>query len=181
MSLQTVLMSTRNMQWTANVLYDKSTSEITEFDLPPYLWSPEESWWVYPIFMNQKGELLGNLYGHKFIRDLDDLPSYVENSEFEENDDGYVVWVGSGNNYKMGISDNLWGGSTTLYSSDSSSSSSYNWGRPIIYSEEDGNDIVNIGTTNPDFNYAFGTDFRFKGLSPSSYSNCATHKSDSIT
>ena len=165
LSLQAVLMSNRDMQWTANVLYDKSTSEITEFDLPPYLWSPEESWWAFPVFMNQTGELLGNLYGHKFIRDLDDLPSHVEKSEFDINDDGYVVWVGSGNNYEMGISDNLWGGSTTLYSSDSSSSSSYNWGRPIIYSEEDGNDIVNIGTTNPDFNYAFGTDFRFKGLS----------------
>lgn len=164
LSLQGILMDTRDIQWTSNFHFDKTEQKITKFDLPSYTWAPDGSQGMY-VFINREGEQLGTLYGNKFITELSELPSFVNNAEFDINDDGYVVWVGSGNAYTQGISDSLWGTSGTLYSSDSSESANYNWGIPIIYVDETGSDVANLGSTVPDFNYAFSTDFRFKNFS----------------
>ena len=159
-SLNGVLAEGNNYSWTGNFLFDKTKQKITEFNLPAYTWAPEGSQGMN-VFINQADEELGTLYGYKFITERSDLPSFVDQSQFEQNDDGYIVWVGDGNSYQDGISQTLWGSSGTLYSTDSTSSQSFDWGIPIIYTEDDGNQFVNIGSTIPDFNYSFSSNFNY--------------------
>lgn len=159
MGLQALLFQTNDITWTANLNYDKSTQIIKEFDLPSYTWAPEGTQDL-TVFWNREGETLGTLYGDKIIADGSDLPDYVVSNDFQINDDGYLVWVGPGNSYTDGISKILWGTSDAYYNDDSTLSSSYDWGMPIFTSEK-----AVIGTTVPDYNYAFSTNFKYKAFS----------------
>ena len=61
---------------------------------------------------------LGNIWGRKFYRTCADLPGAVQAScgggavgdthAYQINDQGWVVWVGDGNNWRDGITRNLW-------------------------------------------------------------------------
>ena len=158
-SLQALLMQNKNITWTSNFNFDKSTQKIKEFNLEPYSWSPRGGPFDLHIFYNQEGEDLGSLHGNYVLQSASDLPDYVNGGNFQVNDDGYAVWVG-GADYTDGIANTLWGTSTTYYNADSSESSAYNWGMPIIAGEKQ-----IIGTTVPDFNYAFSTNFQYKRFS----------------
>lgn len=52
--------------------------------------------------------------------------------EFQVNDDGYLVWVGPGNNYWEGFDKGLWGTTTTI------DGFTYDWGNPIQMVDENG-------------------------------------------
>jgi TonB-linked SusC/RagA family outer membrane protein len=53
--------------------------------------------------------------------------------EFEVNDDGYLVWVGSGNHYWEGFDKGLWGTQMTL------DGFTYDWGTPFQMMDANGN------------------------------------------
>jgi len=99
------------------------------------------------------------MYGTKWMTSLSELPSGVNRDAFDVNDDGYVVYVGAGNSYEDGISDNLWGTTGSL------NGNSYKWGMPIADKTEDGSTFQKIGSVVPDFNLGFNTTFNYKGFS----------------
>jgi hypothetical protein len=76
------------------------------------------------------------MYGRGFVKHCGDLPTAFQadcggaNTSFQYNNDGFVVWTGSGNSWHDGITRNLWG--TSLPDAQSPWGVGLNFGTPII-------------------------------------------------
>ncbi|MDW8284812.1 MAG: SusC/RagA family TonB-linked outer membrane protein [Bacteroidota bacterium] len=157
LSVNAQLVRTRDLSWTAGVVWDRTRQKITEFNRPPF----RDGYFYY-----RQGEVLGAFYGNRFLRSLDELPSYLQRyrDQFQVNDDGYLVWVGAGNSWRDGFAKRLWGTSTSLVG-DNGRSYTFNWGIPIREFDELGQPTyVKLGDVVPDFNFGFNTQLRYKGL-----------------
>jgi TonB-linked SusC/RagA family outer membrane protein len=160
-SLYARVINTRDMDLSFGLLFDKGSSKITKFDLPPYRWGYGQE---DRQFYNREGEEFGAFYGEKFVKGVDQLPEEFRQygNQFQVNDDGYFVWVGAGNSWQDGVSKDLWNTSGDL---DGDGNDDYDWGMPFIQTDPDGNTLYKIGNVTPDFNLGFSTNFRWQGLS----------------
>ncbi|MCG8607400.1 SusC/RagA family TonB-linked outer membrane protein [bacterium] len=164
-SLNAALLQQRDVSWTAGLTFDRTRTEITKLNIAPYR--------VNELFISE-GEELGALFGARMIRDaIGLLPQGLPANQFDVNDDGFVVWVGEGNSFSDGISNELWGLETDL-TDEFGEVHTFNWGMPIklLTPELDANgefsrynDFHRIGSTEPDFNLGFTSNFRYRGLS----------------
>jgi TonB-linked SusC/RagA family outer membrane protein len=141
-----------DMSWNTTFVADRSNSWISRWDRP-----------AYPSGFRQMG-LEGTLYdmwGRYVLTSLDELGTRRHipaefHDQFDVNDDGYVVWVGAGNTWR----DGNWG------TSGSVAGRTYGWGLPIHALTENGDiDRVKIGSSQPDFNFGFLNNFRYRNLS----------------
>jgi TonB-linked SusC/RagA family outer membrane protein len=103
-SLNVPLISTRSMIWTSRLNWDQNRTYITRLDVPEYF---------NGNIRFAVGERYGNVYGKQFVRSCSQLPTDFQGrcgdgKEWQANDQGYIVWVGQGHNYKDGITQNLW-------------------------------------------------------------------------
>jgi TonB-linked SusC/RagA family outer membrane protein len=162
-SLKAFIIQSRDMSLSATLLFDRTRQEITEFDLPPYRTGPNQQ--SGNVFYVRKGEVLGAFYGRKWMKSHDELPSWLKNTRdlWQVNDDGYLVPVGTGNSWGDGIKKKLWGTNVVMTGADGKTYT-FPWGMPAPYTEEDGNQFVKLGSSIPDFNLAFNTTFRYKGI-----------------
>jgi len=151
-SLQTSVVQTPEASWTLNVNFDKSEQEITQLDVPPYQWGPKNA------FFNREGEKLGTMYGTRFATSCGDLPQGTDCSQFQVNDDGYLVWVGEGNSWQDGFANSLWGTSGTV------NGNTYTWGSPFAAVNDEGESFLPMGSTTPDFNLSMGNNITYKGF-----------------
>ncbi|MGH7460515.1 MAG: hypothetical protein ACREMA_05750, partial [Longimicrobiales bacterium] len=108
------------------------------------------------------GESRGDFWGTRFIRAPDQLPAWLQGraSEFQVNDEGYLVWVGAGNTFREGLSKQLWG------TSFQANGTTYFWGEPLRL--VDANNIaapILLGSSLPALNYGFTANARYKNLS----------------
>ncbi len=141
------LVNTSSFSWNVGITYySQSKSEITKLDIPAYRRGP---------FYIKEGEPMGSMWGAKWVENVSDLPSEATASEFDTNDDGYVVWVGSGNGWKDGISKELWG---------TTSADGYKWGIPIKQLDDEGSNFMKLGETLPDFDLGISNTLQFGGL-----------------
>ncbi|MFQ5605387.1 MAG: SusC/RagA family TonB-linked outer membrane protein [bacterium] len=157
-SLHASLLTSRNMSWSAGLVFDRTHQKITEFNLPAFRYGPQSA------FYNRKGEVLGSMYGKLWMTSKDELAIHDEGihansmDQFDVNDDGLLVPVGSGNSYKSG----LWGTTVTIDGVD------YDWGMPLEFVDfdENGNKTTfhKIGDVVPDFNLGLSSTFRWKGF-----------------
>ena len=107
------------------------------------------------------GESRGDFWGQRHALSVGELPSWAQDraSEFQINDEGYLVWVGEGNDYREGISKNLWGTSAQM------GPTTYRWGEPFMLVNEMNVPVfVKMGTSLPDVNFGFTPNVRWKGL-----------------
>ena len=158
LSINASVINTRDMSLTLGLNWDKYDQQITEFNMPAYLYSAGG-----PLVFYMKNETqYASFWGTKWTRETGELPADDQQyaSQFQVNDEGFLVWVGEGNSYKEGIAKTLWG------KASSDMSQTYNWGRPIQYVDPDSKTpkLHQIGTSVPDFGYAFNANFRFQGL-----------------
>lgn len=107
-SLNLPLVQSADFSWNSRVSWDRTRTYITELGVPPFFQSNESS-----TFRFAEGELLGTIYGKRFVTSCSELPANFQaqcgsGREFQHNDEGYIVWVGEGNTYQQGITDNLW-------------------------------------------------------------------------
>jgi TonB-linked SusC/RagA family outer membrane protein len=164
--LQGVLIQKRDMSLTFGVNFDRTRQTISELKVAPYIYNPPFQ--SVSVFRIEEGEDFGALYGETLTRNVRDLLerglSEAELSQFDVNDEGYVVWVGDGNTFKDGISKQLWGTSTTL-SGDNPHAGIYEWGMPIVFEDAEGTGQFLMGSTVPDFNWSFFTNLNWKGWS----------------
>ncbi len=157
-TLDASLLQTRDMQWTATLVFDQTDQVITEFDLPAYRHGYNGA------FYNRKGEKFGAMYGRLWMTSKSQLDRYMggihanSKDQFDVNDDGLLVAVGSGNTYKDGVRKNLWGTKVVIDGVE------YDWGMPIGFIDENGNEHQKIGDVIPDFNLGFSSTFRWKGF-----------------
>jgi len=158
LSINASVINTRDMSLTMGLNWDTYDQRITAFDMPAYLYSAGGP----KVFYMKNETQYASFWGTKWTRGTSELPADDQQyaSQFQVNDEGFLVWVGEGNTYKDGIAKTLWG------KASSDMSQAYNWGRPIQYVDADSKTpkLHQIGTSVPDFGYAFNANFRFQGL-----------------
>jgi hypothetical protein len=125
------------------------------------------------MFQIQEGVPFGTIYGRAFLRSCGQLPTAFQSqcgtstSAFQLNDEGWLVWVGAGNDPTMGITDNLWG--TSLPAASAPWGVQTYWGNPIILrgggATGTGALRVPLGNALPDFRFAVTQDARYKRFS----------------
>lgn len=162
LSLQGALIQKRDMALTVGFNFDRTRQVISKLNVAPFIYGPPFQ--SVSVFRIEEGVDLGGLYGETLTRNVRDLLprgiSEAELSQFDVNDEGYVVWVGDGNTFQEGISKQLWGTSTTLSDGDI-----YEWGMPLIFEDEEGTKQFLMGSTVPDFNWSFYSNLEWKGFS----------------
>jgi len=169
MSLNLPLLQRREVQWSARVIYDRNRSVVTALSVPPFFFGATLQA-TDQIFLAKVGERFGTFYGRAFLNSCSQLPAPFSSdcggptSSFQKNDEGWLVWVGAGNNPKMGITNNLW--ETYLPGPQAPWGVKMNWGMPIILRGGGANGqsalSVPLGNALPDFRFAITQDFRYK-------------------
>jgi hypothetical protein len=156
-SITANILRTRNTSLNLGVVFDRTNQEITEFIPPPFRGG------VNNYFYFREGEVLGAMYGDLFLTSPDQLLAGLDASQFQVNDDGYLVWVGAGNAFTDGISKQLWG-TTADFTTTNCGGRAYKWGFPIVFQDEECDPFAKIGDVLPDFNLGFNSVFRWKGF-----------------
>jgi TonB-linked SusC/RagA family outer membrane protein len=144
-SLSSIITETPNLQWTANINFDRIRQTVTQLDFPARFVGPDLQ--SNAVFYLNEGEPFGIMYGRKFVRTFEEL---IRNPEFADanpedyivNSDGYLIQAGT-----EGTPDE----------------------EVIRYFEEDENgDLVGdfrIGNVNPDFNISVSQNIDYKNWS----------------
>ena len=167
-SLNLPLVQQREFQWSARIIYDRNRSVVSRLDVPPFFFGTEAGN-SGSIFQVRQGERFGTFYGRRFLTSCGQLPAPYSadcggsTSSFQKNDEGWLVWVGAGNNPGMGITNNLW--ETQLPASSAPWGGALNWGMPIVLrgaGTGTAPQIVALGNALPDFRFAITQDVRFK-------------------
>ena len=152
-ALRADLYRGKDLQWSMHVVADRSRNEITEWDRPCF---------ISGLTRHCEGYRRGDIYGYRFVRSVDELPSIHAGSkdQFQVNDDGFLVPVGAGNSWRDGLAKNLWGTTVTIDGID------YAWGLPISMRTEalDADSLVYLGSMTPDVRFGIGNTFTWKGL-----------------
>jgi TonB-linked SusC/RagA family outer membrane protein len=153
-TLEGAWINRRNLRWSTNLVLDRSTERQIEYNRPCYI---DNSRW------RCDNVPLSTIWGSKHAHDLADLPQDATTqgvaSEFQVNDEGYLVWVGSGNTWADGMRKNLWGTSKVI------NGVTYRWGEPFVRPIPVGSPEVElIGDGQPKLNFGFGNTVTYKGV-----------------
>lgn len=172
LTLTLPFVTTPNVAWTMAVSYDHNRSFISRLDVPSYFYGAGLQA-TDQIFLAQQGQLIGTFYGRAFLTSCGQLPAPFNaqcggpTSAFQKNNQGFIVWVGPGNNPGMGITNNLW--QAQLPGSQSPWGVALNWGMPIILRGAGANgqsaQIVALGNALPDFRFSITQDVTWRRLS----------------
>jgi len=128
--LEAQLINRANLGWTGVWVFDYSDARITEWTIPCYTQA-----WLF----NCNNVPVYGLYSRWLLKSPAQLNQHLGGAavaranEFQVNDEGFLVWVGEGNNYWEGIEKNLWGTTTTI------AGVVHHWGSPFYERLPDGN------------------------------------------
>lgn len=151
-TLNMQVFNRRGFQGSVNIIADKSRNIITAF---------RRTCFTDGINRRCEGQRDGEMTGHFMVKDKANLLAKHANSgaSFDQNDDGYIVAVGTGNTYKDGVAKSLWGTNVTI------DGTTYRWGMPIVQFDENGlQKETIIGDGNPTVHFGIQPDFRYKGF-----------------
>jgi hypothetical protein len=175
------LVEKRDFTWTARLNYDRTTSVITRLDVNPYFVTAAGQQGSESMFQVKQGEVYGTIYGRRFITECAQFPVAYQSRcgsglEWQKNDEGYIVWVGTGNKQSEGITRNLWMSQTQTVGTCNDSpwgctTNVYNsWGMPIILRDTAAASfgtatLTKNGSALPDYRWSLGQNFQYKKLS----------------
>lgn len=171
LSLTLPLVRRPSVSWSVRAIYDRNRTTVTELLVPPFNFgAPVQA--AGEMFRMEEGERFGTMYGRKFLTSCGELPNWDVNFQaqcgpgqaFQINDDGLLVWVGTGNSLDQGITRNLWG--SALPGGEAPYGDPLFWGMPIVLRDTVGAaaSVVPLGNALPDFRMAFSSDFQWKRL-----------------
>jgi TonB-linked SusC/RagA family outer membrane protein len=129
--IQAQVIQRPNLGFMTMLVADYSNSRIDEWPLPC-----QTPGWRF----NCTGEPVFGIYSWWLVKDRAGLQkhrggdAWDHRDQFQVNDEGFLVWVGPGNNYWEGMSKNLWG---TV--SPRIGGRTYQWGMPFPEQNEQGN------------------------------------------
>lgn len=154
LGLEASLLERQDMVWTARLNLDRTRNKITHLSVAPYRISDYRA----GLYIRE-GEVLGSYYGYKWPTSCADLGAGVDCSQFQVNDEGYLVYVGAGNSWRDGKSKNLWGTTGVV------DGVSYSWGLPIgpLNSGHTQPD-EKLGDSEPSLNASFLQNFEWKNF-----------------
>jgi TonB-linked SusC/RagA family outer membrane protein len=148
-TVEAAMVDRPGIRWTLGLVADRARHEITEFNRRCFRTGTDNA------FYRCAGETLGTMYGTKFVRSLSDLPENLPANQFQLNDDGLVVWVGEGGNWR----NHQWGTTTNL------EGRAFSWGLPFLMLDEEANNaLIRIGDSNPDFNWGLSSNLSYRNL-----------------
>jgi TonB-linked SusC/RagA family outer membrane protein len=159
-SIDMPVMRRGDFNWGTRLLFDRTRQQITQLDVPPYQYGIPGVQAVDAAFYAREGERLGTFYGYQWASSCGQLPEGLRGAcqagEFQVNDDGYMVYVGTGNTWRDGITKNLWG---------TEGPGGVMWGTPIVGVDADGDDFQALGNTTPDFSVSLSNTINWRGFS----------------
>jgi len=169
-TLNVPILDRGGFSWTSRVIWDRTRSVISRLDVPDFVGTitpgPGNA---FDIFRFRQGEAIGTIYGHDYVRSCSQLPAPFStdcggaNSAFRANDDGFIVWVGAGNQLNEGITRNLW--TTRLEQGTGPWGNRTNWGMPITLRDSTNNiATVPVGNGLPRFHWGLSQNFDYKRL-----------------
>lgn len=142
-------------QWDVLFTGDRTRNFIGKFGRTCYTDGP-----VNLCDYTRRGEWFGNFHV-KSVEQLRPIHRTSGNaSQFQIDDNGYLVPVGTGNNYTDGKAKNLWGTTVRI------DNINYAWGRPFLEIDSiTGNTRRDlIADFLPAFKFGYGNTFRYKGF-----------------
>jgi TonB-linked SusC/RagA family outer membrane protein len=186
LGLSLPVVTRRDFNWSMRGTWDRTRTYITELFIPEYFTSGATGQGTGSFFKFTSSDSVvdgypqnryGNIWGRKFYKSCDELPAGTltaghtcggATSEYQVNDQGWLVWVGEGNSWRDGITKNLW--QTKLSAANSPWNYPLMFGHPIIDRPLKGmpgegvgiNHI--IGNTLPDFRVTYGNNVQYKKL-----------------
>jgi TonB-linked SusC/RagA family outer membrane protein len=157
LSLGARLVRTRDLTWSARVLYDQTESIITALNVPSFR-TGVDGQNMGNVFLIREGEKLGTFFGPIVARSCDDLPSSISCDGFVVDENGFLVWA------PTGLTANAWG------TTGSVGGQTFNWGAPfqgVCIDRESGEEtnFCPVGNTMPDYTVALSSTLQWKGLS----------------
>jgi TonB-linked SusC/RagA family outer membrane protein len=182
-SLEMPWISRSQGSWSTRVIYSRLRSRITELNVAPYFTGTGLQA-TEAVFRIAQGEELGAIYGRDFVRRCGQLPAAFQSqcsgdganasAAFRPNQDGYIVWVGAGNQINEGVTRNLWRaqlpGAQAPWGDraqfvNQSSAYRLSWGMPILLRDDTGLPaVVSLGGSLPRYNVGFTNNVRYKKL-----------------
>lgn len=157
-TLQAYPIRRQNLTWSVNAVADNSVTRITDWNRSCFWGSNAGREHEFTC----AGERAGDFWVQNTVESRDELPVWLQDraDEFQINDEGYLVWVGSGNSWRDGNAKNLWG------TSFQANGFTYRWGEPFRQVDDEGNVVrVRGGSSLPDVNFGFGSNLRYKNFS----------------
>jgi len=154
-ALSLPIVQGQNFSWMATATYTRTRTTIEELNVAPFFIGT--SLQATDQFIRiAEGEEFGTIYGRKFMRSCSELPADWQSrcgpgKDFQLNDEGWLVWVGAGNNPGMGITDNLW---NAVLPEDESPwpGVPLSWGMPVLIRDETGTPMsLPLGNALPDY------------------------------
>jgi TonB-linked SusC/RagA family outer membrane protein len=167
-TLDLAMVQSRNVSWTAKVLFDRTRGKITELNVPPFTYGAFGGNST-DVFYARKGEDVGTIYGYKYAKSCADLlggAGVTTCDEFAINDDGLLVWVGPGGS----LDSPKWGTRSTFTFGFKGQKRALDWGAPVMGwgldpQTGDTTNFLPIGKTTPDFHFGLSNSLRLGGLS----------------
>jgi len=151
-----------DLNWTSRLIYDRTTSVITRLDVPEFTGDITAAN-TFTVFKFREGEKVGTLYGSAFVSNCSQLPTGYSSqcsmnstdatAAYRPNDQGFIVWVGAGNQLTEGITRNLWRAQLPLGTGPWGNRT--NWGNPITLRDSTGA-IANVPLGNGFPKYHWG-------------------------
>lgn len=159
--------------WTSRLNYTQNRAVVTKLDVPPFFIGADQQA-TGGIIRIEEGVRYGTFYGRQFATECSQLPAEFQGRcggsgmAFQRNDEGYIVWVGEGNNPGMGITDNLW--NTTLPSTQGPWGVQAAFGMPILVRENCASPPCSpalgaLGHALPDYRIGASQTFTYKKFS----------------
>jgi TonB-linked SusC/RagA family outer membrane protein len=167
-TLNVPIISRESFNWSTRLIYDRTNSVIQRLDVPEFVGTitpgPANT---FDIFKFRTGEQIGTIYGFDYVRRCSQLPAPFSsdcggpNSSFRMNDQGFIVWVGQGNQLSEGITRNLWSSNLPLGTGPWGNRT--NWGMPISLRDSTGNiAFVPVGNGLPKYHWGLSQSLDYK-------------------
>jgi TonB-linked SusC/RagA family outer membrane protein len=152
------LVQTQDFTWTTSLLFDRTKSTITEMNRSDFQYGVGGQG-LGSVFYAREGEQVGTFYGRMAASSCDHLPVGVSCDGFAVNDEGLLVWVGSG-----GFASQAWGDNSDV----TVRGATVKWGTPFIGEcvDPSGDRVTNcpLGNTIPDYTINLNQTFNYRGF-----------------
>ena len=165
-----ILTNPEGVRWTARANYTRNRTVIERLDVQPFFIGTNLQA-TGEIIRIEEGLRYGTIFGRRFMRSCKELPVEFQSqcggptSAFQKNDEGWLVWVGEGNNPRMGITHNLW--NAVLPADQAPYGVPLGWGLPIlIRNPETGSpELGPVGHALPDYRIGISQTIEYKNFS----------------
>jgi TonB-linked SusC/RagA family outer membrane protein len=168
-SLSLPIVQSRGLTWTSRVNYTRNRTIVEKLYVPPFDLGTDQQG-TNTLFRIEEGTRYGTFYGREFMTSCSQLPAQFQGqcggsgSAFQRNSEGFLVWVGQGNNPGMGITHNLW--NAVLPGAQAPYGVPTSWGMPIVIRDANNSpERRPLGHSLPDYRLGFANTVQYKNLS----------------